>query len=304
MSNILIPVDFSLSCHNAYAFGLQLAEKFGFGVILSHYYGGTFSPSRPLLLGSNMTVKDNYLRQLEDFALPNGEGFDYPLVEPTTRVTINYEATVALSPSAAILRRSRQSDIALVVMATRSSVDVTDRWLGSNSTTVSESAAVPVFLVPPQASFQNFERVVVANHHETATPYPLWQIEMLSRLTGAKMHFVNVENLDEPEKVSFVPWELMEALAAKNFPDYEVITVGEDDITEGLLDYAAEIDAQLLIIVNRLRAHWRSVLHPSLTQHIALRTDIPLLVLHTDEKMESYGQTNLGIATNIATSIA
>lgn len=304
MSNILIPVDFSLACHNAYAFGLGLAEKFGFGVILTHYYGGTFNPSRPLLLERNRSVKDTYIHRLRDFALPNGEGFDYPLVEPPARVEISYEATVALTPSAAVIKRARKDDIALVVMATRSSMDVTDRWLGSNSTTVSESASVPVFLVPPRAAFLDFERIVVANHHETADPYPLWQIELLAQLTGAKMHFVCVENLDAPEKVKFVPWALMEELTTRAFKDYEVVTVDEDNISEGLLDYAAEVDARLLIIVNRLRAHWRSVLHPSLTQHISLRTDIPLLVLHTDQQMETYGRETLATIANLATSLA
>lgn len=282
MSNILIPVDFSIACYNAYSFGLQLAKRLNVGVILSHYYGGSFSPNRPLLLGRNTSIKDGYLQRLESFAKCDIEGNESTMLADSG-VKVAYEAEVALSPSAAVLHRANEADIDLIIMATRSTVNVADRWLGSNSTTVSESAPKPVFLIPPQVTYKEFERIVIANHHETAEPYPLWQINILAQLTGAKMHFVSVENLDEPDHVKFVPWKLMDELAKQENDNYEIVTVDEDDITAGLLDYAGDINAQLLVIVNRLRSHWRSVLHPSLTQHIALRTDIPLLVLHTNE---------------------
>lgn len=34
MANVLIPIDYSFPSHNAYHFGLYLAEKMGLGVVL------------------------------------------------------------------------------------------------------------------------------------------------------------------------------------------------------------------------------------------------------------------------------
>jgi nucleotide-binding universal stress UspA family protein len=286
MSNILIPVDFSLSCHNAYRYGLHLAKHFGLNVVLAHYYNGSISTNSPLIIAGDGTIRGSYIERLRHFAYSHAEGIDYPLVQPPTGVEVNYELVSTFSVSASINQRAAADDITMVVMAPRSSKTILGKWLGSTSTTVSESCSKPVFIVPNEAVFHSFDHIVVANNHSTADPYPLWQIEMLARMQKSMVHFVHVDWPGQNSQLKFSPWRLMEKLVEESptveYP-FEVTSVENEDVTEGLIAYADEVGASLITIINNSRNRWQALLRATLTQDISLKSHIPVLVLHTQE---------------------
>lgn len=290
MSSILIPVDFSLPCHNAYRFGLHLAAEFQLDLVLVHYSLGSIDPGQPLVFGGDGSLHGSHVERLRGFAYSTAEGVDYPLAEPPKGVNVTYESEIVFSVSASIIARAAQSDIAMVVMAPRSSKKLLGKWLGSISTTVSESCNRPVYIVPEDARFRPFKKIVVANNHVSAETYPLWQIEGLATRFKASVHFVHVEWPRQFGPLRFVPWRLMEKLVGDSptakYP-FDVVTVEKEDITRGLLEYAQEEDADLVVIVNNLRNRWRSLLHASLTQDLALRAKRPILVLHTEDAKAS-----------------
>lgn len=285
MSKLLIPVDFSLASHNAYAYGLKLAEALGVNVHLVHYYSGSMNPNEPFVLAGDGSIQGSFQHRLEQFAFPAGEGFDYPLAEPPATVEVTCEVGVAFPVAAAIKNRAEQDDIELVVMSTRTGKAVLEKWLGSTSAVVSESCNRPIFLIPPRATYHKIDNIVVANHHETAEAFPLWQIEVLAEFTQARVHFVHVEQTLLGRKTDFLPWKLMTELTS-NDPEwkdkYEVIAVKESSISQGLVHYADQVDADLIVVVNRLRSYWKSLLYRGTTQNMAFETERPLLVLHTD----------------------
>lgn len=285
MSSILVPVDFSLPCHNAYRFGLHLAEEFGLDVVLVNYSMGSIDSGQPLVFSGDGSLHGSHIKRLQDFASSNADGIDYPLLEPPQGVTITYESEVVFSVSAAINARAAQADISMVVMAPRSSKTLLGKWLGSTSTTVSESCGKPVYLVPDGARFSPWKTIVVANNSVTAEAYPLWHIEELAATHGARVHFLHVQWPQQHGTLKFVPWRLMEQLAGDKPAKYpfNVVTVNNEDITAGLLDYADTVSADLVVIVNNLRTRWRSLIHASLTQDIALRSQHPVLVLHAED---------------------
>ncbi|MBC6995423.1 universal stress protein [Neolewinella lacunae] len=289
MSSILIPVDFSYPCHNAFRFGLQLAQALKLEVVLAHYSLGSLNPGQPLVFTGDGSLRDSSLERLRDFAKSSGaeEADDAPGLEFPAGVTVHYETEYVFSVSASIIARASKPDIALVVMATRSSKKLLDKWLGSTSTTVSEACQRPVYLIPADVKYRPFQKIVVANNDTSAETYPLGQIEGLATTFQAEIHFVHVEWPDQFAPLRFVPWRLMEKLhreapADGRYP-YEVVTVENQDVTAGLLEYAATVDADLVVIVNRLRNRWRSLLAATLTQNLALRAERAVLVLHTEE---------------------
>lgn len=279
-----------MPCHNAYRYGLHLAEEMGLDAVLVHYYSGSIDPRKPLVLAGDGSISGSYQERLRQFASPGGDGVDYPPLEIPRGVTLRYETDVRLVPSAAIIARAKESDISTVVMATRSSKVMLQQWLGSTSITVSEACDRPVFLIPPRARFTSFKRIVVANNHATADPYPLGQVEELANFYGGLVHFVHVEWPDQGAAFRFTPWWLMNELIEKEpeatYP-FEVVTVEDTDVANGLLEYAEKVGADLVVVVNRLRSRWRSLLRASLAQDVALRTDRPLLVLHTKDEPEN-----------------
>lgn len=303
MSRILLPVDFSLACYNAYRFALHLAEEMKLDVVLTHYYSGSIDPRIPLYVSGDGTILGSHLARLKQFAYSTTSSTTVPLVEPPCGVELTFETELSYSPAAAILKRAKQPDISLIVMPPKSSAPLFDKWLGSTATTVSEAANRPVFIVPPLARYQSFDEIVVANNYSTADPYPLWQLEQMVQLYGSKVHFIHVT---KPEQGSprFLPWKLMEELLertpAANYP-FEVATVNDEDISEGLMKYAEGVGAQLIVIVNQTRSRWRAMLRASLTQDLALRSSLPILVLHTTAMSDGRTIASAGMAESSKT---
>ncbi|CAH1000687.1 hypothetical protein LEM8419_01821 [Neolewinella maritima] len=283
MSRILIPVDYSLACHNAYRFGLQLAQELELDVVLTHYYSGALDPRTSLHVSGDGTIYGNHLARLRRFAYATAKAPSYPPVDLPEEVDLMYEVAVRMSASAAILERAREEDISVVVMAPRSSTALLGKWLGSTATTVSEACDRPVYIVPSHCRYAPFRRMVVANNQDTADPYPLWQLQGLAEYYGAKVHFVHVHTPGAEQPVRFVPWDLMEALMEREvgvkYP-FNVVTVTDSDISNGLIAYAEEVDADLIVIVNQTRTRWTALLQRTLTQDLVVRSRFPVLVLH------------------------
>lgn len=98
MSSILIPVDFSLPCHNAYRFSLHLAEAFKLDVVLAHYSSGAIDPGQPFVFAGDGSLRGSHIERLQSFARSTAEGVDYPLAEPANGTTVTYESKIVFPP--------------------------------------------------------------------------------------------------------------------------------------------------------------------------------------------------------------
>lgn len=287
MSNILVPVDFSINCYNALRYGIKLAEATGRNLIVAHYSVDLFYHVTEYDESEDASFRRAYIKRLENFSNPANHlrDFDFEDIPRSVKVTYEYESVTV--PVKRIVDRAHQKDVDLVVMGNRASPIKGTKWYGSTSLRVSSLCERPVFLIPPKAVFRKIDRIVVANAHEVADPYALWQIEGISELYNASVHFVHVDEPGTMAAVRFKPWRLMSELTDK-WPEpsynFTIASVANHDISGGLLKYAGEIDAKLLIMINRLEDQIGKLVYESLTQDVAIRSSLPLLILHTEHK--------------------
>ena len=288
MSAILIPVDFSEACRNAYRFGLHLAKDLDHDVVLTHYYSGSLDPRDNLSLGHDGTVQGGHEDRLRRFAYSADAAPGAIAVEPPTGVNVHFETDVSLTPSAAIAQRAEQSDIALVIMAPRSSASMLEKWLGSTTTTVSEVSRRPVLIVPPDARYRPVREVVIADNGDQDRTYPLAFLDSFPAVRSARLHFVRIDREAKGKRTRFTPWRSILPTDRQTFPALDRFTtvhVNDRDISRGLVEYAARAGADLIVILNRKRPWWRALLEVSLTQDLALRSRFPTLVLHAPEEV-------------------
>ena len=286
MSAILIPVDFSDASRNAYRFGLHLAENLGHDVILTHYYSGSIDPRAELSIGRDGTIGGGYDDRLREFAYSGDLLPGAVAIEPPASVAVRYETDVSLTPAVAIARRARGADIALVVMAPRSTPSLLGRWLGSTATTVSESCERPVLIVPAEARYRPVREIVIADNGDTDRSYPLSFLDGFPAVRAARLHFVRVHPEANGPMARYAPWRSVLPTATQSFPTldrFTTVDVADRDISRGLVAYAYRSGADLLVILNRRRPWWRALLQITLTQELALRSRLPVLVLHAAE---------------------
>ena len=61
---------------------------------------------------------------------------------------------------------------------------------------------------------------------------------------------------------------------------YDYKRVEADDTLQGILDFSSSINNAMLCLVSRQRTWFGNLFHSSISQQVAMQTNMPLLVLH------------------------
>lgn len=159
------------------------------------------------------------------------------------------------------------------------------KLFGSVSVEVSRNAHSPVLFISKEAEFSGFENVLYACDFDSLDKISVQQtISFVKRFDG-QMHFVHVgpgaEKDLEKQREEF---ELIFSESGYDKP-FIFSKMVSDDIVGALYEYAFYHRIDLLVFVTHHRAFWDNILHKSVTNEVLASSDIPILVIHSDDDM-------------------
>ena len=160
-----------------------------------------------------------------------------------------------------------------------------DRLFGTVSSFVSLHAACPVLIIPSNSKgTQAINRVVYGLEFPKVEEKSVRQVADLAYKIEADLHFVHIvqeEEIIDDSDLSNVYEGIFSTLhTGQNF--HLVTIVGEDNILEGLEDYVSDNKGDMLVLVTRERTWWQRILSPSRSRALALRSHLPLLIMHAE----------------------
>jgi len=162
----------------------------------------------------------------------------------------------------------------LVVMGKRGATG-SALW-GSNTTGVIERCQVPVLVVPEQATLKQVRRIVLADDRKGVTPSALGLLRQLAMINQATIMIVHVKgnnpNFDGQ-------WSHDAYAEAFDGIEYEFHYAHDSDVQDGLVRFAEEHHVQLISVVHRATGWFGRLFKPSRAEALALKGDLPLLVL-------------------------
>jgi len=281
MKTYLVPVDFSETSINAANFAAALSHQTDVKqiILLNAYY---VSPYETMLPNPDMVQ----LREEEIEANAAGrirklEHIKHKLqklVKPGVEITTHLNRSHLLR---AVVENVvvKKADVVILGIKGNSSVD--DTQIGSHVIKISKASPVPVVVVPTDYNFEAIKRVVVAcDFNKVTETIPL---EALKRLLNRKHFELLVVNIDREAKHIQKDAERMAEETAlygmlKEFePQYFYLY--KPDIINGILEFAAENDAQLVIALPHKYSFFQSLLHDSVSQQLAEAAKVPVLLL-------------------------
>jgi len=277
VNRILVLTDFSEEAANAarYATGLahQLeAEK----ITLYHSYESVVVPATafapytggftesPELSLKNITELKNKLQE----GLPANAEMD---VRCDERNLLN-----------AVISLSGQEHIGLVVMGISGKSGLERALIGSNTISLAKDSPVPLLIVPPVASFQPIKTVVFAcDLKRVSESTPVLAIKRFINTLGARLVILNVGH----DRHHFNPDAIKEMkqlhqLWDGEHPEYHY--TDHEDMAKGIMEFAAEQSAELVITVPKQYGFFESIFHRSMTKKLAYHTHLPLLLFKED----------------------
>ena len=279
MKRFLIPTDFSPAAENAFKYANKLAAIDGSALKAFHVFHPEVDPSYPYIANSAtdlLPIREEMLNSFVTKASIDTAGMVMTQTKVEQEVSIGYATDE-------IVRASREEDVDLIIMGTVGQNSFLNRMLGSVSSYVAQRAHCPTLLIPEKASFKDLKNVVYASNHKAADEVMLQQFLNFAGPFNPNIHFVHVEQ--ERGFAYNVKDIKFEQIVRENAPDlgFQLVSLQSDNIKDGLNEYIAENEIDLLVMATEHRSFFDNLFHKSITRKMALYAEIPVLIMHFDD---------------------
>lgn len=277
VNEMLVLTDFSEEAANAARYATALAhqvkarrltlyhsyESIGIPPTAFAPYTGGFTESPELSLQKITELKD----QLKDW-LPENTEID---IRCDQRNLVN-----------AVISLAGQQHINLIVMGMSGKSGFERTLMGSNTINLAQDSPAPLLIVPPVAVFQPIKTVVFAcDLKRVSESTPVLAIKGFINALGARLIILNVDR----DGARFDPDAIKEMkhlhqLWDEQQPEYYY--TDHEDIAKGIMEFAGQQRAELIITIPKQYGFFESIFHRSMTKKLAYHTHLPLLLFKED----------------------
>lgn len=288
MKKILVPIDFSEVSKNALTYAVRLAAHTRAEVTAVHAYLPAIP--EPYLVAA---FQDDLLENQEQLAIRYFEDIREALPqEALDKVDLQFRIELG-GPIETIMRMVDTETPDMVIMGMRSGNPMAKKLLGSTTVAMVQRIPVPVMVVPAEADFQSLSHMTFASDLEEGDIEVIRSITTMFQPWSPKLqcvHIIGRENsIEEDLKVRRLRKSCEEQ---QSLASIEVITVSNEDVSEGILSLVSKQHSNLIIMRTHLRGFWGRLLHTSASRDMSRKTLIPLLIFPIISQEETDGGSN------------
>jgi len=275
---ILVPVDFSEESHNAYLYAREMVKAFNCIIEVIHAFKISYTGNTAIELTAELGKVKSIEKELKLFIE------NYPKEEEGTVLT-KVEVVTTLkegNPGIFVAKESEKEGVFMVIMGTTGKHLLGDYMFGSVASSVAQNASCPVLLIPKNVAYVPFEDILYASSFESAEPEMITEITNFANLFRAAVHFIHIEKKGKEGDFSKVQKTIFEQL----FKDgdlafaFHMQSVPADSIVNGLHDYADKNGIDLIVLVNKKRDFFNSLMGNSTSKNMALDIKYPIMIYH------------------------
>ena len=281
MKTYLVPIDFSKAATHAAEFAAALSHQTEVQhiILLNAYYVSmyeTMLPNPDMVLVREEEIEQNAadrLEKLEEFKVKLSKK-----VRPGVEISIHLNRSHLLR---AVVENAISKNADLVILGSKGNSSNDDAKIGSHVIKVSKACPVPVIVVPPAYKIENINRVVVACDFKKVTETaPLQSLMKLLNRKKFDLLVVNVDNrgagkTGDAEKLA----EGTALFGALKQYDPKYYFINKADIINGILQFAKDHVAQIVIALPHKYSFLQSLMHTSVSKQLLESTGVPVLLL-------------------------
>lgn len=281
MKTYLVPIDFSEAAFNAANFAAQLSKQTDVTdiVLMNAYYISfyeTMFPDADMMMLREQEIEENAadrIKQLEKLKKKMQQQ-----VREGVKLHIRLNRSHLLR---AVVDTVNNDNVDVVIMGSKGNSSAGEPGIGSHVIKISKASPAPVILVPPTYHYKLISHAVIAcDFQKVKQNIPM---AALHKLLGRQPIQLLVLNIDADGKHAGAdPKQLAEETALhdmlKDFhPKYYY--ENKPDIITGVLDFAEQHKAEMVIALPHSYSFLQSVIHNSVSQQLAINSSVPVLLL-------------------------
>lgn len=276
MFKILMPVDFSESALNAFAYAAQMTQALHARLMLLHVVEPIGGDATMFVDESMITEEMREAREKLDQLVRE----KLPHIDPAL---IDIEVITGFVVDK-IRETARDNEVSLIVMGTHGSSNKLKDIFGSNTYQVVKHAECAVLTVPLEASRFTINKIGLAvGLHKKENIHLLTVLKHLARHFEAEIVLLHVKkekdvSLEDDVKSEAVLW-LSEQL--KDF-NKTFVNISSEDVADSINEYAIHNSIDLLAVSPDKHSFFHQLVEGSTTRKLVLHSHTPLLTLPID----------------------
>ena len=272
-TKILVPIDFSACAENALIYAYCLADKIDATIEVLHVtifdtppldypsFTAVTTDERIKMARAKMNETTERVRKKLEF---------YPDIETDIEVGI---------PDTIIVEVALRDDVDLIIMGTQGENSVWDKFLGSTTAVVLKHATCPVLVIPEKAEFKEEMVIGYATDFSAADPFEIWKASKLFQSVQSKIIVVHLN-----DKQEYLEEEIaeMKAFFVENAPaiDISFHCIFTENMVDDLNVFIDENNISTMVMFKPKRNFFERLFHKSFTKTMAMKTEVPLLILN------------------------
>lgn len=272
---ILVPIDFSDQSFIALSQSYNLARLTNSYIRLLHVIDQDFFSSLTEGLFSQYnygdTIKEDLQKRLDEIAVKIKQEQKIVAVTNLRTGKIYNE----------IIEESKDCDASIIVMGTMGSSTLMKKFLGSNASRVIREAECPVITIKGTEHRKGCDNILLPLDLTKETKEKVSKTIEIARLYKSHVHIVTILESDDEFIIKKLERQMEQV---KEFVESENIScstacIKNDDVAQGINDYAKEINADLVVIMTQQELNFSDLFLGPKAQEVINLLDIPVLCI-------------------------
>ncbi|MEM7108852.1 MAG: universal stress protein [Bacteroidota bacterium] len=275
MLDILVPVDFSKEARYALNFALGITKSNEASILAFHVVdyptGATVDPI-------GMAVPTPYDPDFIELLKKNaGKQMEYFLAEFDGE--IESEISVG-NPYLDISDKISELDVDLVIMGTKGSTGLKEFFIGSNAEKIVRTAECPVITLSQSTTTDDITDIVFATNLVDVSEEIMTQVKRLQDMFQAKLHLVRINTPNSFERDQVIENGLEKVAKRYLLTNYTINIYNDIYQDQGILSFAAKMDASLIAMGTHGRTGLRHLLSGSVAEDVVNQAQRPIWTYH------------------------
>lgn len=275
METILAPTDFSKPSDNAVTYAAEVAKLTKAKLILLHVYSIPItSGEAPLVLPAWTDMEKDCMDALEKKKRTLIRKYG-------TRLQIDCVCKMGYSIEEIVKECITEKNVDLVVMGMQGAGHLSEKFIGSVTTTLIKRSDCPVLVINEKVKFKNLKKIVLAYDYEKSVNNTVLNpLKEFVKLFKSQVFVLNV--VGEDQKLPSLKNALAGIGIEHNLEEikHSYHFIKNEDIITGINKFVANKKADMIVIIHRKHKFLSTIFHERNTKKMAFHTSIPLLALH------------------------
>lgn len=271
MNDILVGIDFSKCSINALEHALNIAQKADSNIIM--VWVNRRESQKELYNPDSTNIIDEVNKRFQEIIEKYKSDF-----KPQLRFEIR-EGKIYKE----IVKTAEENDVSLIVIGTHGSSGFEEFWIGSNANKTISSTHIPVITIRRKTAIEHeLKRIVLPIDSTPETRQKIIYTALLADLFKAEVHVLAMYTANSKsvqDRVDKFAKQVIEYLVEEGI-DCKLITKRVDNITDSTIEYAKEIDANLIAIMTEQEFSASNILLGPYASQMVNNSPIPVLSIH------------------------